>query len=106
MKKGQDSFISADKETKINVLYWLPEDTPKGILQIAHGMREFIDRYDEMGQWFAGQGYVVTANDHLGHGASIKTEEDWGFFAAEDGWNKVLDDMHTLMTNTCERYPG
>lgn len=106
MKKEQDSFISADKETKINVLYWLPEDTPKGILQIAHGMREFIDRYDEMGQWFAGQGYVVTANDHLGHGASIKTEEDWGFFAAEDGWNKVLDDMHTLRTNTGERYPG
>lgn len=106
MRREKDSFISADKETEINLSYWLPEGNPIGILQISHGMREFIDRYDEMGQWFARQGYVVAANDHLGHGASIKSEEDWGFFAAEDGWNKVLDDMHTLRTKTGEKYPG
>ncbi|HHU07233.1 MAG TPA: alpha/beta hydrolase [Clostridiaceae bacterium] len=105
MRTEKDSFISADKQTEINVLYWLPQGSPKGVLQISHGMREFVERYDEMGRWFAGQGYVVTANDHLGHGASIKSEEDWGFFTAEDGWGKVLEDMHTLRTRTKNRYP-
>lgn len=104
MRKVIDSFLSADKKTDINVLCWLPEK-PRAVLQIAHGMVEFADRYDEMARWFAERGYIVVANDHLGHGDSVQSREDWGFFAAEEGWDKVLADMHFLRCRTAEAYP-
>ncbi len=106
MEKIKDSFLSADQETKINVIYWLPEQKPQAILQIAHGMIEFCDRYDEMARWFCQHGFLVLANDHLGHGDSIKGQEDWGFFAQEDGWHKVLLDMHHLKESCAEKYPN
>ncbi|MGI6090418.1 MAG: lysophospholipase [Saccharofermentanales bacterium] len=104
MRKVQSDFLSADGKTRINVLSWQP-DEPKGVLQIAHGMVEFADRYDELGRWLAEQGFLVVANDHLGHGDSVLTQADWGYFADEDGWGKVLADMHTLRQATAADYP-
>lgn len=104
MRKLQSDFLSADGKTGINVLSWRP-DEPQGILQIAHGMVEFADRYDELGRWLADRGFLVVANDHLGHGDSVLTQADWGYFADEDGWGKVLADMRTLRRATAADYP-
>lgn len=98
-------FLSSDRKTLVHAIMWTPEAQPIGILQIAHGMVEFIDRYDDFAEYLAGRGYVVVGNDHLGHGASVGSKEDWGYFAAENGADCVLEDMHRLTVMTKESYP-
>ena len=41
-------------------------------------MIDHIERFEEMAEFFAGKGFVVAGNDHLGHGDSVNGEEDYG----------------------------
>ena len=51
----------------------VPDGEVKAILQLSHGMVEFIDRYKPLAEYLAGRGILVTGHDHLGHGGSIRT---------------------------------
>ena len=84
----------------------VPEGQVRAVLQLSHGMVEFIDRYKPLAEYLAGQGIVVVGHDHLGHGGSIRTKADYGYFAEPDGNRAVLDDLHAMTLRTKERYPG
>lgn len=66
--KKEFYYPSADGETQIHAVEWIPEGEVRAILQISHGMVEYIDRYDEFASWLTEKGWYVTGNDHLGHG--------------------------------------
>lgn len=74
-------------------------------MQIAHGIAEHSARYDDFAMYMASHGFVVVANDHLGHGKSICEEENLGFFAEENGWSLAVQDMHTLHEMMQAKYP-
>lgn len=99
------TYPSADQRTKIHAMMWLPEGEIKGILQIAHGMLEFIERYDEFARYMNEQGILVVGNDHLGHGASICSTRDYGYFEEKNGNKVLLSDMRELQRITQEKYP-
>lgn len=108
MTKKEDLFYdSRDNRTKIHAICWIPESAPiRGILQIAHGMMEYIDRYDDFARNLSEAGYVVAGNDHLGHGDSVSKEEDRGFFCDKGGDRILIEDMHELMNIMKKRYPS
>ena len=83
-----------------------PDGEVRAVLQLSHGMVEFIDRYKPLAEYLAGQGIVVVGHDHLGHGGSIRTKADYGYFAEPDGNRAVLDDLHAMALRTKERYPS
>ena len=84
----------------------VPDGEVRAILQLSHGMVEFIDRYKPLAEFLAARGILVTGNDHLGHGGSIRTKDDYGYFAEPDGNRAVLDDLHAMTTLTKKLYPG
>ena len=84
----------------------IPEGEVRAIVQLSHGMVEFIDRYKPLAEYLAGRGILVTGHDHLGHGGSIRTKEDYGYFAEPDGNRAVLDDLHAMTTLTKQLYPS
>ncbi|MBQ2110380.1 MAG: lysophospholipase [Clostridia bacterium] len=90
------TFPSSNGSTAIRVRKWEPDSAPRGIVQIAHGVAEHCERYDEFMTFLAANGYIAAANDHLGHGKSIRDDGDLGFFADKDGWDLVVSDMHKL----------
>lgn len=98
-------FLSADGKTKIYVREWVPEGEIKGFVQIAHGVAEYGQRYDDFMNFLAANGYAAAANDHLGHGKSVSSEENRGFFTEENGWDAVVADMKTLHDCLKEKYP-
>jgi alpha-beta hydrolase superfamily lysophospholipase len=102
MKTENFKFKSSDG-TNIFVNKWsLEEDAkPKGVIQIAHGMAEHSYRYSGFAQALTSDGFAVYANDHRGHGKTAASE-DIGYFSDENGWNLVVEDMHTL-TNIIKR---
>ena len=104
--KHHFTYPSADGITQIHAICWTPAEKPRAILQIAHGMVEFIDRYDDFARYLNELGILVTGNDHLGHGDSVTSRENWGYFADGDSLDILLQDMHSLTVHTRERYPG
>ena len=106
MNKTDYFYPSADGETAIHAILWLPEGQPSAVLQIAHGMQEYIDRYDAFASWLTGQGIAAAGNDHLGHGQSVTSDEKLGYFAEQDGNACLLQDIHSLRTHMQELYPG
>ena len=99
------SFKSRDGVHDIRYHVWFPEKTPVGIVQISHGMCEYSDRYDPFAGFLTEHGYVVCANDHLGHGGSVRSSEELGYFAPEKGWETAVRDMHQLTGIMKRSYP-
>ncbi|MBF6338767.1 alpha/beta hydrolase [Nocardia abscessus] len=97
------TFTSGDG-TIIHVHSWLPgEAAPRGVVQIAHGMGEYAERYSHLADRLAALGYAVYANDHRGHGHSMTgTPGDLG----DNGWNLLVEDMVTLTTILRDKHPG
>ncbi len=105
MKRRDFIYSSRDGQTKIHALEWIPDGKVKGVVQICHGMIEFIGRYDRFGTFLAENGYYVVGNDILGHGASVISEADHGFFAHPDGNACVIGDFRNLHRYTMRKYP-
>ena len=91
--------------TEIYTIEWKPEGEVKAVLQLSHGMVEYIKRYDEFAEFMCSHGYYVVGNDHLGHGKSVQSKSEYGFFNEKYGNACVIGDMHTLRQRTMKKYP-
>ena len=96
MKKYTEKIASTDSKNNLNVIIWETEKEPIGVLQIVHGMAEYIDRYDNFAKYMTEHGFNVIGHDHLGHGHSVSDERDYGFFAEENGDKIIIEDMHSV----------
>ena len=74
-------FNSSTGKNKIHARMCTPDAEPKAIVQIIHGIAEYIDRYDDFMTFLAKNGFIAVGTDHLGHGKSIEKEDQRGFFA-------------------------
>ena len=100
------TFPSSTGKNTIHARKCVPDGAVRGVVQIAHGIAEYIDRYDPFMSFLAENGFVAVGDDHLGHGKSIAAPEEKGVFADKDGWERVVADMDKLHDITAAEYPG
>lgn len=107
MRKEDFYFPSRDNQTQIHAVSWIPEsEKPCCIVQIVHGMAEYVERYEEFACFLANRNVLVTGEDHLGHGKSIREDKNPGYFCEQDPATVVVRDVHRLKKLTQEKYPG
>lgn len=99
-------YKSLDNITDIHAVIWVPEVPIKAILQISHGMKDHIIRYNEFAEYLNKYGILVCGNDHLGHGDSVIDKDHYGYFAKNDADEIVVDDVYTLTKMMKEEYKG
>ena len=105
--KEEFYYDSRDGEHKIHAVRWLPEmPKPVCIVQVIHGMAEYIERYDELARFLAEKGILVVGDDHLGHGKTVRPGEAYGYFCKDDAATVLVRDEHRLKKITQEQYPG
>ena len=93
-----DHWYDSCGKGQIHYCRWTPEGEIKGIMQIIHGIAEFVERYDDFANYLNAQGYLVVAEDHMGHGQSIEGGSTQGFF--HGGWFAAVNDSLKLMKDT------
>lgn len=104
------SYPSHDNTSTIRALVWEPDDaarpdfSPRAVVQIVHGMSEHVERYAPFAEFLVGRGFVVCANDHVGHGKTAG-ERDLGHMPLANGADVLVEDVHALREKVCERYP-
>ncbi|MEZ3487045.1 MAG: lysophospholipase [Lachnospiraceae bacterium] len=104
--KKEFYYRSRDGKTQIHAIEWIPAERIRGVLQICHGMVEYAERYQEFAEYMCGHGIYVVAHDHLGHGKSINTEADYGYFPEKNGNRCVIGDIQQLRVITSKKHPG
>ena len=77
--------------------FWPTEGATRGVVQFVHGMAEHISRYDAAARALNAAGYAVVGHTHLGHGEKAPL---LGYFAAENGWDALIEDVHALRLET------
>ena len=87
----------------INVVCWLTAEPAKAAVQVAHGMGEHILRYEAAARALNAAGYVVYGNNHRGHGPDSSAALG---AMGPDGWNRTLEDMHSVNAHIREQQPG
>ncbi len=98
-----DHYFDSCGAGKIHYCRWTPEGEIKAVLQIVHGIAERVERYDEFAQFLNSLGYLVVAEDHMGHGGSIGEDGVQGYF--NGGWFHAVDDTYRLLKDTMAQNP-
>lgn len=107
MRKEEFYFDSRDGKSKIHAVRYMPDaENVSGVVQIIHGMAEYVERYEEFARFLTERNFVVVGEDHLGHGKSVGEGQVQGYFCAQDPATVVVRDSHRLKKLTQQLYPG
>ena len=98
------TIVSPFDGLPLSVAITEPESTPKGIIQFSHGMAEHKERYFPFMEYLSRNGYLCVIHDHRGHGGSVRSEKDLGYFYTED-ISAVVSDLHEVSTEIRRQYP-
>ena len=106
MVRNEFTFLSADGHTAIHAVEWVPEGEIRAVLQISHGVAEYILRYEPFAEYLTAHGFAVVGHDHLGHGQSVAEGAARLYFGPKGSWNWVADDIYTRRQLAGRRFPG
>ena len=99
------NFLSFNERDEVQGWIYVPAAKPKGIVQIVHGFGEHSRRYLHMIVKFMDAGYIVAADDHVGHGKTAMANNTWGDWG-DKGFRVMMEDEHTLKELVCKKYPN
>lgn len=105
MEKKYLTLSSNQDGLLLDILLTIPDNEPKAIVQFAHGMSEYKERYLPLMEYLSNNGYVCIINDHRGHGKSVKNEHDLGYFY-ENGGSALVEDLHQITEMIKKKYEG
>ena len=101
----ENTFKSSDGRSTVHWYRWDVEN-PRAVLQLTHGMSEYIERYAGFAEYLNSKGIAFIGNDHIGHGKSVDDVKDWGYFGEQDGWKHFVEDVEQMRKIGKELYPG
>lgn len=102
----QSVYRTMSDGASVAVYTWLPEQPPKAVLHIVHGMAEHASRYDDFAKTACKRGFAVVASDHRGHGKTGIKSGLMGYLADGDGFRRVVDDQKEINAEIRKRYPA
>lgn len=97
--------IEAQDGHHIETYAWSNTASPRGVIQVVHGMAEHSRRYRHVAQALVDQGYVVYASEHRGHGQSALDAGRLGDFGPR-GFQALPEDMAVVTRHLRSRHPG
>jgi alpha-beta hydrolase superfamily lysophospholipase len=102
------TYLSSDSTHRVHAQWWLPEPPaqPKAVVQLVHGISEYIGRYAPFARFLTENGWAVVGHDHLGHGHTASSPAEYGWFGEHQAWRYVLRDTRALRLLAGKEYPG
>ena len=99
-----DFYYESKGAGTIHGCRWMPDQPPITVIQIIHGIAEYIERYDDFARYLNRLGFLVVAEDHMGHGKSVNGEGIQGYF--HGGWFTAVEDSFRLLQNPRQEFPN
>lgn len=108
MVKEEFYYDSRDGISKLHAVRYMPDNDEdiRCVVQIVHGMAEYVERYEEFAEYLTSKGIIVTGEDHMGHGKSVGKDGKFGYFCEQDPATVLVRDVHRLKKATQALYPN
>ena len=71
-------FLSYNEVQTVHGWIYVPAAKIRGVVQLVHGFGEHSRRYFHMICKLMDAGFVVAADDHVGHGKTALEDDTWG----------------------------
>lgn len=97
-------FSSYNQRDEVYGWIYVPAAKIRGVVQLVHGFGEHSRRYLHMICKFMDAGFVVAADDHVGHGKTALENDTWGNWGSK-GCQTMMEDEHILKQIVQEKYP-
>lgn len=99
----EDFWYESVGKGRLHGFRWIPEEEPRAVVQIIHGIAELSERYDGFANYLTTLGFLVVAEDHMGHGLSVSGGSTQGYF--HGGWFAAVEDSYRLLRDTRAAFP-
>ena len=110
--RKENFFLTTSDNAELWIERWLPDEGKeiKGIIQFHIGMEEWTGRYNELGTFFADNGFVFNTYDFRGHGITVQNAEKKGNglvgkIADKNGFNIAVEDLNSVIQNCKQAFP-
>lgn len=100
----EDRVKSSDNKNSVYYKVYIPEKPFIGVLQVVHGMTEYIGRYDAFMTNMAEHGYLCFGHDHVGHGKTAPNDDELGFIASKNGDRVLVNDVGVVFEEVKKKY--
>lgn len=95
--RGDPMRRKLNEDIEVFYEFWEAKKEAKGTVLLVHGMAEHILRYQNFANFLNDSGYHVYGYDQRGHGQTAGDLENVGFFAKQEGWSKVVNDVKSMI---------
>lgn len=105
-KREDFTFTSSDGHSTVAAYTFIPDAVSfRGIIQLSHGMCDYVERYISLAEVLTDAGFIFCGNDHLGHGKTAPSPDALGYFGESHGEDLIVEDLHTMTLEMKKRYP-
>lgn len=104
--KTKHAFFATPNGGTLYLYQWIPDEAPRAIVQVIHGMAEHAARYERLACFLTDRGIAVCADDHWGHGLTVTDGKSWGVLAEKDGFAKMVGNEKDITDKIRKEYPG
>ena len=98
------TFSSYNGRDTVKGWVYLPAAKPQAIVQVVHGFGEHSRRYLRLIQRMLDAGFIVCADDHVGHGKTAFDGNTWGDYGFM-GYKTTTEDENTLHDLISKEFP-
>jgi alpha-beta hydrolase superfamily lysophospholipase len=106
VQRQEFSLPSSDGVHQLHGALWLPAGEVRGVIQLVHGISEYILRYQPFAEFLSLHGWAVVGHDHLGHGGTAADPAEYGWFSDREGWSYITRDTRAVRIWAGARWPG
>lgn len=106
MLQREFAFPSSDGKTDLHAVDWVPDSPVRAVLQISHGVSEYILRYQALASFLTERGIAVAGHDHLGHGTSVSPGAPRLYFGPRGSWDLVEADLFARHQLVRQNFPN
>ncbi|MBE6599679.1 MAG: alpha/beta hydrolase [Ruminococcaceae bacterium] len=103
MEKSIGKILSSNGKDELTYYIYEPKSAPRAIIQISHGMCEYVERYEGHAEYFCSQGFIFAGHDHLGHKNSAASDDELGYTCSADA---LIDDLAKMTDLLREKFPN
>lgn len=97
-------YIPSCGRGRIHCVQWAPEGEIRAVVQVIHGISEYVERYADVAAYLNSKGILVVGEDHMGHGKSVEGDLPPVYFYG--GWTSAVDDSYALLKKTMAEHPS
>lgn len=98
------TFPSSDGIHSISYTQYLPPERVDSLLIIVHSLCEHMERYDPLCRFLANNHIACFVYDQLGHGKSVHSSDELGFWGESSGINHLMNDLDTMRQKVRETF--